>query len=319
VLEDARYEPAEEAFAALKHTFFDWNEVRVTSISELAEIMAVLPDPRAAANRVKRVLHSIFEELYNFDLEDKRKKTMGPTVKWLEKMDGSSRFVVAYMIQAALDGHSIPVDTGTMSVFRVLNLVTEKEAAAGDVQGMDRAIAKSKGHEFASLVHQLGADYSANPFSPQAREIIVSIDPEAAERFPQRRQPRPEPAPDAAAAASARNKKKGGPAKPSAAEAAKPESAAEMKSTNGKPADVKKAAPAPSKKPAESARHGEKHAEKHTEKHAERHPEKHHDKPHKPEKVEKSSKAEKSKKPEKHEKRSAESAKHDALGKRKPR
>ena len=48
-LEDARYEAAEEAFAALKHTFFDWNEVRVTSISELSEVMACLPDPRAAA------------------------------------------------------------------------------------------------------------------------------------------------------------------------------------------------------------------------------------------------------------------------------
>ena len=78
VLEDARYEPAEEAFAALKHTFYDWNEVRVTSISELSEVMAVLPDPRAAANRIKRVLHSIFEELYCFDLEEQAEEEPGP-------------------------------------------------------------------------------------------------------------------------------------------------------------------------------------------------------------------------------------------------
>ena len=78
VLEDARYEPAEEAFAALKHTFFDWNEVRVTSISELSEVMAALPDPRAAANRVKRVLHAIFEELYCFDLEDTAQEDAWP-------------------------------------------------------------------------------------------------------------------------------------------------------------------------------------------------------------------------------------------------
>ena len=53
-LEDAPHEAAEEAFAALVHTFFDWNEVRVTSISELSEVMACLPDARAAANRIKR-------------------------------------------------------------------------------------------------------------------------------------------------------------------------------------------------------------------------------------------------------------------------
>ena len=194
VLEDARYEPAEEAFAALKHTFYDWNEVRVTSISELSEVMAVLPDPRAAANRIKRVLHSIFEELYCFDLEDKRKKNLGPTVKWLEKMDGTSRFVVAYVVQAALGGHSIPVDAGTLAALRVLELVSEKEAATGEVPGLERAVSKSKGVEFGSLLHQLGADYLANPFSPQVREVLLAIDPEASKRFPQRRQPRAEPA-----------------------------------------------------------------------------------------------------------------------------
>ena len=129
-LEDAHYEAAEEAFAALVHTFFDWNEVRVTSISELSEVMACLPDPRAAANRVKRVLHAVFEATFNFDLEDLRKKNLGPTVKWLEKLDGTTRFTVAYVVQAALGGHAIPIDAGTMGVLRLLDLVTDKDVAA---------------------------------------------------------------------------------------------------------------------------------------------------------------------------------------------
>src|SRR3989304_246194 len=94
-LEGARYEAAEEAFAALVHTFFDWNEVRVTSISELSEVMACLPDPRAAANRIKRVLHALFEATFNFDLEDLRKRNLGPTVQWLEKLDGTTPFTAA--------------------------------------------------------------------------------------------------------------------------------------------------------------------------------------------------------------------------------
>jgi endonuclease-3 len=193
-LEDARYEAAEEAFAALDNTFYDWNEVRVTSISELGEVMAVLPDPRLAANRLKRVLHGIFEEMYDFNLEDKRKKNLGPTVKWLEKLDGSSKFIVGYVVQAALGGHSIPIDAGTMSVFRLLDLVTDKEAATGEVPGLERAVAKSKGAEFGSLIHQLAADYSANPFSPQVRDIILQIDSDAGSRFPQRRQAKAETA-----------------------------------------------------------------------------------------------------------------------------
>ena len=77
-LEDAQHDAAEEAFAALVHTFFDWNEVRVTSISELSEVMACLPDPRAAANRIKRVLHAVFEATFNFDLEEYREEEPRP-------------------------------------------------------------------------------------------------------------------------------------------------------------------------------------------------------------------------------------------------
>jgi endonuclease III len=186
-LEDARYEVAEEAFAALVHTFFDWNEVRVTSISELSEVMACLPDPRLAANRIKRVLHAIFEAQFNFDLEDKRKKNLGPTVKWLEGLDGTSRFSAAYVVQAALSGHSIPIDTGTMNVLRLLDLVTDKDAAAGEVPGLERAIAKSKGVEFGSLLHQFGADFSANPYSPAVRGILLEINPDVQNRLPKRR------------------------------------------------------------------------------------------------------------------------------------
>ena len=186
-LEDARYEAAEEAFAALVHTFFDWNEVRVTSISELSEIMACLPDPRLAANRIKRVLHAIFEAQFNFDLEDKRKKNLGPTVKWLEGIDGTSRFSVAYIVQAALGGHSIPIDTGTMAVLRLLDAVTDKDVQGGEVPGLERAIAKSKGVEFGSLLHQFGADFSANPYSPAVRGILLEIDPNVQSRLPKRR------------------------------------------------------------------------------------------------------------------------------------
>ena len=186
-LEDARYEAAEEAFAALVHTFFDWNEVRVTSISELSEVMACLPDPRLAANRIKRVLHAIFEAQFNFDLEDLRKRNLGPTVKWLEGLDGASRFSAAYVVQAALSGHSIPIDTGTMNVLRLLDLVTDKDAAAGEVPGLERAIAKSKGVEFGSLLHQFGADFSTNPYSPATRGILLEINPDVQNRLPKRR------------------------------------------------------------------------------------------------------------------------------------
>ena len=177
-LEDAHHDAAEEGFAGAGAYLFDWNEVRVTSISELAEVMACLPI-RAAANRVKRVLHAVFETTFNFDLEDLRKKNLGPTVNWLEKLDGTTPFTVAYAVQAALGGHAIPVDRGTMAALRALDLVAEKDAATGAVPGLERAVAKAKGVEFGSLLHELGADHPANPYSAMIRDILLQIHPES--------------------------------------------------------------------------------------------------------------------------------------------
>jgi endonuclease-3 len=260
-LEDAHYETAEEAFAALVHSFFDWNEVRVTSIAELSEVMACLPDPRAAANRIKRILHAVFEATYAFDLEEHRKKNLGPTVKWLEKLDGSTPFAVAYVVQAALGGHSIPIDGGTMRVLRLLDLVTDKDAESCAVPGLERAIAKSKGVEFGALLHQLGADFTANPYAPTVRDVLLQIDPDIKDKLPKRRADKPAKKPDesegAAAppaaersAAPAQKAATVGGAKKRAAEPQKPPETG----TAELPADAAKKRPAAAKKkPAEPA------------------------------------------------------------------
>jgi endonuclease-3 len=154
-LEDAHYEAAEEAYASLVHTFFDWNEVRVTTVVELSETLSGLPDPATAANRLKRVLQSIFETTYSFDMEEHRKTNLGPTIKWLRKVDGTTNFTVAHVVQSALGGHAIPVDSGTLGALRIVDLVTDKDLAAGVVPGLERAISKAKGVEFGSLLHQL--------------------------------------------------------------------------------------------------------------------------------------------------------------------
>src|SRR5947209_20460889 len=69
LLENARYEAADEAFAKLKELYFDWNEVRVTTVTELAEGMGGIPDASAAAQRGKKALQSIVKANYPFDLE----------------------------------------------------------------------------------------------------------------------------------------------------------------------------------------------------------------------------------------------------------
>jgi endonuclease-3 len=218
-LENSTYDAAEKVMAELESGFFDWNEVRVSTVTELAELMTALRDARHQAANVKRALQSIFESTYSFDLEGLKKKNLGQAVKDLEKLPGVTPFAIAFVTQTSLGGHAIPLDRGALQALFVLGIASDKEAASGTVPGVERAIPKNKGVEFGSLLHQLGADLLARPFSNDVRDVFTSIAADAKERLPKRG------AKKAAAPAEAQAKEE-----PAAAAAKSPAPAAKKKS-----------------------------------------------------------------------------------------
>ena len=264
-LENAPYEATEEAFAALSHNFFDWNEVRVSTIRELAEEMPRLPDPSAAAQRVKRVLQGIFDATYAFDLEELRKLNLGQATEKLAKFDGTTLFSTAYVVQAALGGHSIPIDQGVIKALEAVDMITPEEVQSGQINGLERAIVKPKGFEFASLLHQLGADFIANPHAPALMQILLDLNPAAAERMTKRRSKKehalePQPAAQGNGAADDTPVPQADSAERES-EGKKKRSEARKKAAE-KPAPPSQHQPKPAEpKAAEAKRHEPKHAE----------------------------------------------------------
>ncbi|HIA19764.1 MAG TPA: hypothetical protein EYN70_10180 [Planctomycetaceae bacterium] len=186
-LENSQPETADEAYAKLQENYFDWNEIRVTSVSELSETLNSLTDPVETATRLKQVLQVVFETYYAFDLEHLKKQNLGKTVKELQKYQGTTDFSVDYITQNGLAGHSIATNRGTIQTLVVLGIVSEAEAKKRRLPGMERAIAKPKGVEFTSLLHQLGTDFDMTPFSSRVRAILLEIAADAKLRFPKRK------------------------------------------------------------------------------------------------------------------------------------
>jgi endonuclease III len=194
-LENSPHDAAEKVFQSLSTEYFDWNEVRVSTVRELAEALKPLNDPQDAATRLKRVLQSVFETHYSFDLEPMKKQNIGQAVKTLEKYNGSTPFVVAYVTQNALGGHAIPINQGLLESMRIVGVVSDGEAAKGTVPGLERVVPKSKGAEVGSMLHLLGVEMYRSPYGPAIRKLLLEIEPDAKDNLPKR--PRPE---DAAAA-----------------------------------------------------------------------------------------------------------------------
>ena len=197
----------------------------------VAEVMKPLNDPLESATRLKRVLQSVFETHYSFDLELLRKQNIGQAVKQIEKYNGSTPFVVAFVTQQGLGGHSIPVNEGLLEAMRVVGVISDNEASKGHVPGLERAVPKTKGTEISGLLHQLGVELRRSPYGPTIRKLLLEIDPKCKERLPKRPSKKAIAEKKAAEAAAAKAAK--------AAEA----KAASAKTAKAKPAPAK-AAPA---------------------------------------------------------------------------
>jgi endonuclease III len=178
-LEDATFDGAEEVLAKLIHGYFDWNEVRVTTVSELAEVMTGLPDPTSAATRLKKILHNLFEKHYSFDLENISKLALGKAIEHLESIPGMTPFVLGHVIQHSLGGHQIPLDDAALKVLELCEIASAADVAKRAVPGLERAIAKTKGIEFATLLHACAVDYRQHPQGTTPRAVILAVHPDA--------------------------------------------------------------------------------------------------------------------------------------------
>jgi endonuclease-3 len=197
LLENSSHEAAERAFANISKDYFDLNEVRVSTVRELSESFRGLVDPTESAARLKRTLHSMFETVYAFDVEILKKQNIGQAVKTIDQYDGSTPFVVAYVTQMALSGHSIPVNRGLMISFHTIGVISNSEVKKRMVPGLERAIPKSRGIEVSSLLHNLGVEVGRNPYGQVARKLLLEINPSCTDRLPKRppkpREKKPDP------------------------------------------------------------------------------------------------------------------------------
>ena len=174
-LEDARIDQADEGFAKLQQTYFDWNEVRVTTVAELAEALKPLPFPLQAASRIKQCLQSIFETRYQYDIDDMKKANLGKATAELEAWKGMSPFVVSYVSQHSLGGHSIPASNLICDAMWQCDILTLAELQKKSLPGIERAIPKNKGVEFAGLMHQFACDLYHHPRSAAPLAVLKEM------------------------------------------------------------------------------------------------------------------------------------------------
>jgi endonuclease-3 len=163
-------EQANQAMARFKDEFFDWNEVRVSSLEEIESILAGLPDPEERAQRLRRFLRQLFEKTYGFALDALTKKPLKEAIKSLHEYEAfQSDYVVATVVQMALGGHAVPIDGPIRRGLDRLGIGDAKSDDHALRNMLERSVPKNRGIEFVDLMEELTHDtcVSGEPDCPR--------------------------------------------------------------------------------------------------------------------------------------------------------
>jgi endonuclease-3 len=157
--EGASPERADRAFKGLQERFFDWNEIRVSSVREVEEALSDLPGAESRAERLIHFLQEVFEKRFAFDLEDLHKKGLKVAAKQLAGYEAANEYVSAWVVQQSLGGHAIPLDAPTLRTARRLGLIEGELADREALQAsLEHLVPKSRGPQFVDLVSRLAED-----------------------------------------------------------------------------------------------------------------------------------------------------------------
>lgn len=161
-LENSTYEAADAAFDRLKTEFFDWNEIRVSTITDLEPVFEGVHEPEWCAMRVRYLLYYVFDHQFSYDFDGLKKKPMELSQKQLSKIKHLTPFSRNYIVQKSLGSHIIPVDdrmTRTAVWLGLIPVGADEENAAELLKGIIR---KVDGPEFFWLLKSLSVSKNAD-------------------------------------------------------------------------------------------------------------------------------------------------------------
>lgn len=146
---------AETAIKKFSNFFVDLNDLRVSRVEEIVELLGEnTPVAREVASRMIRVLQAIFNDYHKVCLETLKKLGKRPARQVLEKIDGSTSFIVDYCMLTSLRGHAIPL-TENMITYLKANDLVDSDADEQQISGfLAKQISAKNGYEFYALLRR---------------------------------------------------------------------------------------------------------------------------------------------------------------------
>ncbi len=179
-LENTSIKTALDSFSILERYFVDWNEIRVSSANELADLFCHVHSPSKTGERIRRILQMIFDIQNNkFDLEELRAKTEEEIVAFFEPIRYSTVFMNQFVTMVLGASNTIPLDEGAWRVLRLLECVSIDQENHEKACGLDIFTSAKDRLNFFILFHNLSAEMMDEEKMEAAIQFLKTVDPKA--------------------------------------------------------------------------------------------------------------------------------------------
>ncbi len=235
-LEGDSWENAEAGYEKLLKSYFDLNEIRVSSVPELERTLGTLNLAAWKGLRIKSILRFVFESTYTYNFEKLAKLTLESAQKRLKKIDYISPFVANFTLHQVLGSHVVCLDECTHQAAIHFGIVPPDSSTEAASEFLKAGVKKADTAVFIHLLRCFATDPKfedriTDTFDEEEFDVLKVAERLATLKAPRKRKKVVKKAPVKA-------QKKG--AKPAAAKA----TPAAKKASSKKPAAAKKTAPA---------------------------------------------------------------------------
>ncbi len=158
LLEDVSEAEAKEAYDRLTKSFYDLNEIRVSSITEIEEVLSPHPNAGWPALRIREILQYTFEKYYRFDLEELKRKPVDQVEKQISKFKHITPFMKLFLIQNCLGAHAVPLDDKSRDLLAYLGVIEPQATTDEAAEDLKHVVRKADTAQFCHLVRCLACD-----------------------------------------------------------------------------------------------------------------------------------------------------------------
>ena len=157
-LEDNTWEDAVAGYERLLKSYFDLNEIRVSSVSDIEKTLSPLKRADWKGLRIRSILRFVFESTYTFEFEKLAKLTLESAQKRLKKIEFLSHFVTSFTLQQVLGSHVITLDGSMHNAAIHLGIVPADSKIADAAEFLKGGVKKAEAFGFACLLRNFATD-----------------------------------------------------------------------------------------------------------------------------------------------------------------